>query len=144
MTIGKGLREFVSVVAELFFGLRLGEIYLTIQFSVGGFAALGLLQRTPPARFSFNTPSLDRMDWLPWVGCVLLILVGIQILASLVTLWLPEMNFAEKHYYADATRYNTTTSLRKRSGWKKNLYASVSLVFGVASAIIILGMVMIY
>jgi hypothetical protein len=135
-------REILFVFTGIFFILtRLHQIYLTIQVWGSALIVFGLFNRTPRPRFSFNLPSI-RWDW-PWVGYVLLILVGIQILAALGTLWFPEMLFAEKNYYASGigTRYNTITSSSRRSGWKKNLYASLHLVFGVASALCVLGMV---
>ncbi|HTW80050.1 MAG TPA: hypothetical protein VME23_10945 [Terracidiphilus sp.] len=138
--------QVLTVFAVKFFGSHLHAIVGGIQLWGLIMTVLGLSTRGRILHFSFNAPSLPGAWHWPWLGYLLLLLVSIQILASLGTLWLPEMNFAEKKYNASevGAKYRTTKDVTTRVGWKKNLYASLHLFFGVVSVIWILSMVTVH
>lgn len=138
--------QALAVFATTFFGSHLHAIFGGIQLWGLTMTAFVLANRGKTPHFSFNTPSLPGAWHWPWLGYLLLILVSIQILASLGTLWIPEMDFAEKRYNASGvgTKFRTTKGIATRVGWKKNLYASLHLFFGAVSAIWILGMVTVH
>ncbi len=132
----------LTVFAAMFFGSHLHAIVGGIQLWGLTMTVFGLFARGKTPHFSFNAPSLPMAWHWPWLGFLLLVLVGIQILASLGALWLPEMSFAEKKYNASevGAKYRTTKGVTTAVGWKKNLYASLHLFFGVVCAIWILSM----
>jgi hypothetical protein len=138
--------QALGVFAVIFFGSHLHALVGGIQLWGLIMAAISFFTRAKTPHFSFNAPSLATAWHWPWLGYLLLILVSIQILASLGTLWLPEMKFAEKKYNSSdvGAKYRTTKDITTRVGWKKNLYASLHLFFGVVSVIWILSMVTVH